>query len=502
MRPGPLRPLITALLLSLAIAGPVSAQPQQDELSLPELGPAGSNVITPQQENQLGQSVVAQIREQHALLDDPLVTAYIQDIGHRLSSHSDRPDLNFTFFVVADDEINAFALPGGFIGVNSGLITDTDNEDELAGVMAHEISHVTQRHIARQMEGSKLDSLGAIAGLLGAIIVGSHNPDAGMAAISATQAGLAQHQLNFTRANESEADRVGIQVLARAGFSPEGMVSFFEKMQQQYRLLGYDMPEFLSSHPLDLTRITEAKNRARQYHVPPHADSRSYALMRARIRVLTSSDLDGTMKYFHTSDPGAGSWEHRADLYGEALCLIRQAHPDQAIAILKELLQHDDVLAFHVALANAEITAGDTKAGLKTYADAAELFSDSYPLTLMYAKALLDVGQPKQARSMLEALFATHKPDAGDIKLLAQAAGDSGAGADAHYYMSRYYAMNFQFADAEMQLKLALHTADIDPYQRARYQAQLDQLRRDHAKDIEHDQAKRHRSPDGDGSLR
>jgi predicted Zn-dependent protease len=172
VRPAPSIPLIAALLLTLTLAGPAAAQPQQDSMNLPELGPAGSNVITPQQEDQLGRSVVAQIRDQHALLDDPLVTAYIQHIGHRLSSHSDRPDLDFTFFVVNDNEINAFALPGGYVGVNSGLITDTDNEDELAGVMAHEISHVTQRHIARQMEGSKLTSIGALAGLIGAIIVG------------------------------------------------------------------------------------------------------------------------------------------------------------------------------------------------------------------------------------------------------------------------------------------------------------------------------------------
>lgn len=502
MRPGPLRSLFIILLASLVVVGGASAQPQQDELNLPELGPAGSNVITPQQEAQLGRSVVANIRNQHALLEDPLVTAYIQDVGHRLSSHSDRPDLDFTFFVVNDDDINAFALPGGFIGVNSGLITYTDNEDELAGVMAHEISHITQRHIARQMEGSKLDSLGALAGLLGAIIVGSHNANAGIAAISAAQAGIAQHQLSFTRANESEADRVGIKVLARAGFSPEGMVSFFEKMQQQYRLLGYNMPEFLSSHPLDLTRITEAKNRARQYHVPPHADSHSYALMKARIRVLTSTDIDETLRYFRTSDPENGSWTHRAYIYGEALCLTRQAHPHQAIKLIRGLLKHDDVLAFHVALADAQIAAGQTKAGLKTFAGAAELFSGSYPLTLMYAKALLDVGQPQRARTMLESLFATHKPDTGDMQLLAQAAGNSGEGADAHYYMSRYYAMSFKFGDAATQLQLALHTPGIDAYQRARYQAQLDQLRRDHAKDIERDETKRRRGPDGDSSFR
>jgi predicted Zn-dependent protease len=202
------------------------------QINLPDIGSPADAVLSKNEENRLGRAIMAQIRASGEVVEDPQVTEYINEIGYRLAAQANADgNHEFSFFVVDSPVINAFALPGGFIGVHTGLLEATRSEDELAGVLAHEVAHVTQRHIARRLQANQRQSILSTAIMLGAIlagVAGGADGDVMQGAIAVAQGSAAQAQINFTRSNEYEADRVGIQSLAAAGFDPQGMASFFE----------------------------------------------------------------------------------------------------------------------------------------------------------------------------------------------------------------------------------------------------------------------------------
>jgi predicted Zn-dependent protease len=257
--------------------------------TLPDLGDAAQASLSPTQEHQLGEAVVHQIRASGAYLNDPEVNDYLNEIGHRLIAASTDVKTDFRFFAVNDPTINAFALPGGFVGVNTGLILLTQSESELASVLAHEITHVTQHHIARAIAAQKDSMLMSLAGLAVAVLAahggGASSGDAASAAIAATQALSLQHQIDFTRSQESEADRIGFQRLEDAGFDANGMATFMERLQRATRFSGgAGIPAYLQDHPVTYERIAEAQARAAS--VPYHqvVDSLDYDLVRALLR--------------------------------------------------------------------------------------------------------------------------------------------------------------------------------------------------------------------------
>ena len=215
----------------------------QAEIALPEIGDAAGGLLSAQLEQRIGVSFMRQVRQGMPVLDDALVNGYLQGVGQRLGRNSGDAQRGFDFFVVTDPTLNAFAGPGGNIGVHSGLILTTRTEDELASVLGHEIAHVTQRHLPRAFENQQRMTMPTIAAMLGAIILGAYGGgDAGVAAITAVQAGAVQNQIDFTRQNESEADRIGIQTLSAAGFDPKAMADFFERMHQATRFSPRSRP--------------------------------------------------------------------------------------------------------------------------------------------------------------------------------------------------------------------------------------------------------------------
>ena len=428
----------------------------------------------------MGVQIMNEARQAGVILDDPQVHEYIDNLGHDLSSHSDDPTLHFEYFVVNDPEINSFALPGGFIGVFTGLILETDNEDELAGVMAHETSHITQRHIARSVEDQKNHSLLDIATILGAILVAatSGDPNVAMGTIATAEGSIIQHQITFTRSQEEEADRVGIQTLARAGFPPQGMIDFFEKMQRSSSLNGYDrIPEFLLDHPQDATRMAYLEERALSMHVPPRPDNRSYALMKARVRVLVSDDPDKTLQFFKEGAASTHGWDQEAMRYGLALTDVQVGRDADAIKIMQNLLdRYGDVVAFHIGLADAQMAAGDIRMAKATYQQAMQLFPDSSPLILSYASDLIEANLPQDAISLLipQSLQTNSGPEV--VRMLAKAYDKAGNSGESHYYMSEYYYITGLPAAAADQLRIALATPGIDGMQRQRYKARLQRL--------------------------
>ncbi|MDH3872013.1 MAG: M48 family metalloprotease, partial [Gammaproteobacteria bacterium] len=254
-------------------------------MDLPSIGDSSGSVISPEQEQQLGAAFMRQLRSSGIILEDLEITNYIESLGQRLTVNSEDPARRFTFFVVNEPSINAFAGPGGYIGIHTGLILASESESELAGVLAHEIAHVTQRHLARAYEASERLSLPTMAAMLAAILVASQHSEAGQAAMAAVSAGGMQYQIDFTRANEKEADRVGIQTLALAGLDPFGMPRFFERLQKNSRLYGSRPPEFLSTHPVTTDRIAEATSRAERHTASKQGDSLDFQLVRAKLRV-------------------------------------------------------------------------------------------------------------------------------------------------------------------------------------------------------------------------
>lgn len=463
---------LSAALHSMA----VSAQSAQDDL--PDIGSPAQAMITLEDEYQIGRMIVRGLRDQDQILEDPEVAEYIRAVGHRLSSLAHDGSQRFNFFVVKEHGINAFALPGGFIGVNVGLLLETRNEAELAGVLAHEIAHVTQRHIARSIAAQSRSSLVSTAAMLAAILVGAAagGGDAAMAGVAAAQSLAIQQQISFTRSNETEADRVGLGLLANAGFDPNGMPSFFETMSRHAGSSEMNIPEMLRTHPVTTSRIAETKERAAQLHVVPEPDSYSYALTRERLRVLSTPPGQDPRAYYAAiigNEPDATP----AEVYGRALALMMGGEPAKAVPMLQRLRDADPtVLQYHTALGQAQLLAGKGDASLATLKRARELFPRNVPVTIRYAESLMQLGDSKRAHEILLDLFNVVPPTPEQAKLTALAANAAGDVADSYYYMSEYHLMSGDLPLAINQLQLALAVPRITGVQRARFEARLDEV--------------------------
>lgn len=471
----PSRPLVLLLIVTLLL--PTSGLPAQ-KINLPNLGGSSGSTISPREEYRIGRDITRQMRQAGFLVGDPLLTEYMNTIGHRLAAASQGYGQPFEFFLVRDDSLNAFALPGGFIGVNAGLLLTTDTESELAGVMAHEVAHVTQRHIARQLEAASGMGWAAAAAMLGAILIGvsGSGGEAAQAAIMAAQAGIIQQRINFTRAHEYEADRVGIGILAAADFNVAGMANFFRKLQEKYRFLNANLPEYLSTHPLSTSRIVEAEQRARDLNDGKFHESRLYALMKARLRVLRAKNPEQALAHFVSQTP-TDPLAIQARDYGLALSYLALHQPDKAQALLTALVkQAPDITAFHIGLAETEATTGDSSAAAAVYKQANALFPGNRPLALSQIRFLLNEKQAQAAEQLITQLLAAGGPDANLYHLLAEASQQQLRTAEMHFYLAEHYARLDVFPEAVAQIRLALAQPNLSSTQKARYNARRETL--------------------------
>ncbi|HYP66442.1 MAG TPA: M48 family metalloprotease [Steroidobacteraceae bacterium] len=444
---------------------------------LPDLGSPSAAVLSQSDEYRLGAMVAKELRDQNGLLEDPEVSEYINGIGQRLASQSAMGGQNFHYFVVKDTSINAFAVTGGYVFINAGLILATSTESELAGVMAHETAHITQHHIARMLADQSKQSLATAAMMIGAILLGAvGGGQAAEGALAATQGMAVQHQINFTRDNEWEADRVGIGYLAGAGFDPYGMGSMFETMSRHQGLAATYIPAMLIDHPMDSDRVAEQRARAAQFPPVHFHDSQSYELIRERVRVLTATgDTDLAAQYAAKVAHGGDNLGNR---YGEALALMNSDRADEAVKILTPLVQqHEGLTLLHAALGQAQQKAGHTKEALATFQRADELFPRNVPVTVRYAEALMAAGRAGDAHNMLLDLFNNVPPTPDQIRLTALAASAAGDAGDAYFYMGEYEIANGDLMLAVQQLQLALASPHLTQIQHQRYQARLDELR-------------------------
>lgn len=470
------RLLVTLAAGLLVIASGSAAAATTAELNLPQIGEPADNTLSPAQEKELGQQVVAQLYAENYTIDDPELTDYINAIGYQLAGASATQPPPLSLFVVADPRINAFALPGGFIGVNAGTLLAADTESELAGVLGHEMAHVTQRHIARAAEDTKVSTIATWLAVIAAIIAGSSNPDMVLGALAVGQSVNYQRQISYTRAHEQEADRIGIETMAAAGFDPNGMASFFGKLQQQARLYGNGIPEILLTHPLSTNRMAEARSRAAELGPIHHKDSLEFGLMRARARVLSSEQPGEALDYFGR-EINAGH-DTLDNIYGLAYAQMMQSQMMAAMQTLAPLVDRYPKQAnIQMLQADLLVQNGNNDAALDVYRRMLQLYPRYAPAMLAYAVALMDAGQPGVARQYLLSHEQAQGTQMETYKLLAQAARESGNLAEAAYQMGTYLMLRGDAGGALAQLDAGLRLPDLTAQERSRLVAKRTEVR-------------------------
>ena len=317
-----------------------------DKNTLPDIGVVASEVLTLDKEMLVGDAIMRQMRGQAPVIDDPVLTEYIQDLGNRLVLQAENTKFPFKFFIINNSVMNAFAFYGGHVGVHSGIITRADTESEVASVLAHEVTHVTQRHLARRALSQQRSSPLQIASMLGSILLAMANPEAGIAAMQTSTAVANQLNIDYTRSNEQEADRIGIDILYAAGFDPKATASFFGKMAEQYRMSSRP-PERLLTHPLTEKRIADARIRMDGYPNVRLAPSKSFHLAKARIQARYQFKPDYALEYFIAVNDSGSYLIKEAAQYGLAVALFENEKYEEAKTINDALMQGDNENLFY-----------------------------------------------------------------------------------------------------------------------------------------------------------
>jgi beta-barrel assembly-enhancing protease len=434
-----------------------------DNINLPDLGDSSAAAISPAEEKRLGENFMRRARQSLAMSDDPELNGYVQALGQRLLAQTETSYREFRFFMVNDSSINAFAVPGGFVGIHKGLLLATQNEAELASVMAHEITHVTQKHIPRLIAESQRTTLPAMAAILASILLASAGHGSGAhAGIVATQAAMAQHGINFTRSFEEEADRLGMATLARAGFDPNGMPSFFERLQMLNRHNDTSLPEFLRTHPVTTNRIADARNRAERLPKNTSRDSDDYLHVHAKLRAAERGSDAEIARGFRANLEQGKYRDVQAERYGYALALLRNREFPAARAETQKLVeQRPQRVYYRILQAEIEMAANQPKQALAIYEQTAKNAPNHPGLLRHHAEALLKNGQAQRAQELLKAAVRHTTDDPTLYRLLAQAAGAANNPLDAHKAAAEQYYLNGNPQGAIEQLRLALkHTGD------------------------------------------
>lgn len=450
---------------------------------LPDLGDESQASFTPVQERKLGETIVRQIRAQGGYMDDPEVNDYLNELGHRLvAAVLDSPQ-EFEFFAVPDPSINAFALPGGFIGVHTGLILLAQSESELAAVLAHEISHVTQRHIARMIAGQKNSALMQLAALAVAIAAAaSKGPNSGQvasAAIASAQALAIQQQLNYTRENEYEADRIGFQRLDAGGYDVNAMASFMERLQRSSRFTDSGAPSYLRTHPITYERIAEAQGRAQGKPYRQVADSLEFHLVRALLRSYEGTPKEAITTFTHAIADRKFNSEIAAH-YGLVASLLRDKDYKRAkseLAVLEKMAPANpmiDAMAAHVYL-----DAGDIDLALKRFELALKLYPNKMQFVYDYPDALLTAKRNREAITFLERELARFPSDGKLHRLAAKAYAATDKRMQQHQHLAEVALWQGDLRGAVTQLELALKANDGDFYTSSVVESRLRALRQE-----------------------
>jgi predicted Zn-dependent protease len=439
--------------------------------NLPDLGDVTASRFSAQQEHDLGRMWLKMFRNSVKTINDPLMQDYIESLLYQLVSNSELKDRRLETVVVDNPTINAFAVPGGVIGVHSGLFLNTDNEAQLAGVLAHEIAHISQRHFTRSLDKSAQSTIPTLAGLLaGIILAATAGADAGIAAITATQAAALDSQLRFSRQNEQEADRLGMETLAKSGMDPSAVPAMFENMGKNLRYARSKPPEFLLTHPLTESRVSDSKNRARQYPRRVYVDNLNYQLMKMRATLFHSNNAEDQLKNW--SEPQSVNGE--AHRYGVVIALIKLERWDEAREKLEPLLQDGgNRIAYRIAEANILIGKKEIDKAIVLLSGLLAITPGNHPYTMALADALQAANRYDEADLLLSKQTRERSEDPDLWYQLAEVRGLAGNILGVHVARAEYFILVGQFERANQQLRYAYERTASNHIEQSRIRQRL-----------------------------
>ncbi len=442
---------LTGILILSLLWGPAV---HPDTTQLPSLGDASSRIISPELEKRIGESFLKQLHAQLDTVEDPLLKYYVENQLNGLLQHSDMREAILAVVIVDNPEVNAFAVPGGVVGINLGLMLAAEDVHEYSSVMAHELAHLSQRHFARGVEEQRNQALPTIASLIAALLIGAAGGgDAAIAAMSTAQAAAQANQLRFSRERETEADRVGMNTLVRAGHDPAAMARMFERLQRAYRFTRKP-PEFLLTHPLSETRISDARNQALTIPRRSYVDSLDYQLMRTRAEVhFRKNHAQGITEYRQRLEQNP---DDTVANYGLALSLSNTGDHEEALQRVEKLVGvNPQSILYNAAYAELLIKAERYDVAKSLLSHQLVLNPDNAPLAMLYARALNEDGQHEEAEAVLTRQSQVNPNDVDVWYELAETAGLAGNITGVHLARADFFYLHGSYHRAIQHLEYA-----------------------------------------------
>jgi predicted Zn-dependent protease len=444
---------------------------------LPDLGDSSQLALTAQDERRIGEEIMRDVNASGDVIKDIEVVDYMQNLGYRLAANSGDSRQKFTFFVVQDTSINAFALPAGIIGVHSGLIMAAGSESELASVVSHEIGHVTQRHIARMIAQQKQDAWQSFAAMAFALLAARSNPQLAGASMQAAQAGAIQKQLDYTREHEREADRVGVQILSQAGFDTRAMPAFFDKLMKGTRFYEGSAPSFLRTHPLTTERIADVRNRVEQIPYRQVTDSPEFNYTRAKLRAMMGNP-NQAVQWFEAILNEKKYVDEAAQRYGLAVARLRANQLEEAreeVAWLRNKAPRHAMI--ETLAARLLVAMGNDRQAESQFKQALAVYPNHRGLIYGYSELLLASGQTDAAVKLLSEKQHAFPDDPYLYELKSQAYTRLGKNLLRHQAQGEANYLRYNLPGAIEQMELALRSGDGNFYEMSIVEARLKQLR-------------------------
>ncbi|NKB76397.1 MAG: M48 family metalloprotease [Gammaproteobacteria bacterium] len=429
---------------------------------LPELGDSATQYLSPKKEREIGQSFLRRLLINADYVSDHELRHYLQSIGDRVASAADLRGIPLTFNLIESNNLNAFAVPGGYITFNTGLLLNTEEESELASVVAHEIAHLSQLHLPRLLARSQDNKLPTTAAIIGSILLGGQ---IGLAGLTLTNAQLLSNQLRYTRDFEREADAVGIRLLSNAGFDPFAMTQFFSKLERYSRTQGSNTPEFLRTHPLSYSRIAETEQRAQQLPTVSHKSSLEFHLVRAKIQALYTTAKTSPIIRFKKHLPDLAGDKKTAALYGLALALAEDRRYEEAEETLKPLIESDlNNHYFQTLQASIEHSSDRSTVAIERLSKLYQKNPNLHFVIYYLVDTLIENKQLNNAKQLVRYQLRRRPDDYRLYKSLSKINVALSLIAQAHQADAEYYAVLGDNKKAIASLKLALRDNKTEGY--------------------------------------
>lgn len=471
---------INLYALVLVLLLPAQSLVHAQGSTLPELGEAATRYLSPDDEQMIGRRFLRELMATDSYISDHELRHYLNGLGKRIGSKANLGGITPKLNLIRENEINAFAVPGGYITFNSGLMLTTENESELASVVGHEIAHLSQRHLPRMIAQSQASKIPTTAAILASILVGGQ---AGVAGVTLANASLLSNRLAYSREFEREADAIGIDLMAKSGYDPRAMSAFFAKLQRFNFVSDKDVPEYLRTHPLSYTRMAETESRISAYPRVQHESSLDFHLARARVQSLYGDPQTDTLQVLEDRITQSQGIQRQAWEYGLALALMEARRFDEAMALVDEVIGHLPDTP-QVQAARAEITrqSGNPAAAALAYGELVEKYPESGYLRYPYLEALLDAGSAEEAKKSARFQLRRHPEEYELYPLLSRANVALGLLAEAHQADAEFHAVLGRFGAALSSLKLALReNNDESQYLTQAIEARIRELEREAA---------------------